>query len=126
MAILEMLLERQKELEAQKAVIEKDLSDVAKAIAAINGPASAAVKLEGNQPSHPMPVDKAIVIAVREGSRTPVQILDYLRKRLGVHTTINSVRTRVSKLKNDGRIDHDETGWVPSVSQSTQLMLESA
>ena len=71
-------------------------------------------------PKHPMRVNDAIVIAVGAGMKTPTRILAYLADHLGVHTTLNSVRSRVSPLGQEGRIAHDETGWIPA-SAKTEL-----
>lgn len=60
-----------------------------------------------------MPVDDAVILAVKAGQTTPRAIRDYMAERLGVDTTINSVRTRVSKLKKLGKIGHNRDGWVP-------------
>lgn len=60
-----------------------------------------------------MPVNDAIVMAVNAGCKSPVQILSYLVSELGIKTTLNSVRSRVSPLKQMGRIAHDGSGWIP-------------
>jgi hypothetical protein len=62
---------------------------------------------------HPMLVNDAIILAVEAGNKTPVQILRYLKEKLGVDTTLNSVRSRVSPLGQQGLIGHDSSGWVP-------------
>jgi hypothetical protein len=68
-------------------------------------------------PKHPMPVGEAIVEAVGAGQKSPTGIFKYLADELGVHTTLGSVRARLSPLKSEGKISHDGDGWVP-VGQS--------
>lgn len=115
MSIADMLRARQRELAASKAAIERDLDDVAVALAALGqGPEDSGAAMPQNS-QNAMSVDDAIVRAVEAGQKTPRDILAHLSAKLGVHTTINSVRTRVSKLKNVGRIAHDGMGWVPAL-----------
>ncbi len=130
MSIVDMLRARQQELEAHKAIIDKELGDIAKALGAIETPPDGGEdggpQLTGaavTQYQHPMPVDDAIVIAVTNGCKAPQAILAHLRQRLGVHTTIASVRTRVSRLKDRGRLAHDGDGWIIPPSNADLLDL---
>lgn len=122
--IAEMLQRKRKELMESAAVIAADIRDVEKALAAIGEPildelpsAGQAAGADATRSAHPMKVNDAVVMAVNAGRKSPTTILDYLHTELGVHTTINSVRSRVSPLKAEGRIAHDGEGWVPVARQ---------
>lgn len=132
--VLEML--KAAKAAAQDIVREKknEISQIDRAIAAIvatelpltrkdasDTPATINQKLSAvSQIRHARPVGDAIVEAVEAGMRTPVAVLDYLSTQMGIHTTIGSVRARLSPLKKEGRIDHDGQGWVPKVSTKEQ------
>lgn len=131
MTIAEMLRARKVELEAQKAAILKDLEDVEVALAAILKSGDVAAKAHAaSVPSKPpaasyaggnMPIDEAIIIAVRNRARTPAKILVYLKNDLGINTTINSVRTRVSRLKKDGKLVSTALGWMVPTEGAPQM-----
>lgn len=125
--IAEMLQRKRKELMESAAAIAVDLHDVEIALAAIGGVVSSESHLAGRgdqaqlpRIAHPMKVGDAIVQAVNAGHSSPKAILEYLQTELGVFTTLNSVRSRVSPLKTEGRIAHDGNGWVP-VSRQLDL-----
>lgn len=118
MHIREVLTQRREELVAGQAAVEAELRDIDLALKAMNGaPVVAAAKpsiTSRFQIRHSMPVNDAIVQAVEAGRTTPLQILDYLQNTLDIQTTLNSVRSRVSPLKQEGKISHDGNGWVPA------------
>ncbi|MDP2061764.1 MAG: hypothetical protein Q8J98_01490 [Phaeovulum sp.] len=58
------------------------------------------------------PIDVAIIEAVRSGMHTPAKIHAYIARHLSIDTTVNSVRTRVSRLKSSGKIARDDRGWI--------------
>ena len=118
MHIREVLAQRREELIAGQAAVEAELRDIDLALKAMGGASVKAVEKTSManrfQIRHSMPVNEAIVKAVEAGRKTPVNILQYLQDDLGIQTTINSVRSRVSPLKQEGKIAHDGEGWVPS------------
>lgn len=115
------LLQRQTELNDSIATVKAELSQIARALKAMDEkpteigqfPLKPAPLLPQSAPKHPMRVNDAIVLAVAAGKKTPTQILAYLKGELGVDTTLNSVRSRVSPLGQAGVIGHDDSGWVP-------------
>jgi len=117
MHVREILSKRHDELKASISAVEAEIKDIEAALKAM-GPA-ASPSVEGSntanrfQIRHSMPVNDAIILAIEAGRKTPVSILDYLKEELEINTTINSVRSRVSPLKADGKIAHDGHGWVP-------------
>ena len=70
-----------------------------------------------------MPIDAAIIEAVRCGAQKPAAVLKFIQVHLNVDTTINSVRTRLSRLNAEGRVSRDVGGWVvpQEISQGTPL-----
>ena len=116
----DLLLQRHKELKDGIAAVEVELSQISRALAAMDEKPTEVGQLRAKPvtspsapPKHPMRVNDAIIVAVEAGMKTPVQILGYLKDHLGVHTTLNSVRSRVSPLGQQGLIGHDGSGWVP-------------
>lgn len=117
MHIRDILNQRRDELKASVDAVEAEIKDIDCALKAM----SAAPSESTDKPSmatrfqirHSMPVNDAVVKAVEAGRTTPVSILDYLQNVLGIQTTLNSVRSRVSPLKQDGKIAHNGDGWVP-------------
>lgn len=124
MHIRDMLLARQAELESSISAVRSELGQISRALKAID---EKPVQI-GEQPllpkqvpassvsaiRHSMPVNDAIVIAVEAGCKTPTTILAHLVDKLAVMTTLNSVRSRVSPLGRQGKIRHDDSGWVPA------------
>ena len=118
MHVRDILIQRQTELKASISAVEAELKDIDLALKAmgVSKPESAkpASMADRFQVRHSMPVNDAVIRAVEAGRKTPVLILDYIQKELGIQTTLNSVRSRVSPLKQDGKIGHDGNGWVPA------------
>ena len=120
----DMLLQRQKELKNSISTVEVELSQIARALRAMDerptelGQFPPKRDLAPPPPlthlKHPMKVNDAIVLAVYAGNKTPTLILAYLKSELGVDTTLNSVRSRVSPLGQAGLIGRDNTGWIPA------------
>jgi len=57
-------------------------------------------------------IDVGIIEAVRNGNHTPATIHAFIARHLNIDTTVNSVRTRVSRLKSSGLIARDDRGWI--------------
>lgn len=72
---------------------------------------------------HKMPVDDAVLQAIKSGVRSPIAMLKFLDDQLGVKTTISSIRTRLSRMKKVGRIAHDGRGWIMPSEVSEGLPL---
>lgn len=82
--------------------------------AAVKSPAKAAAKpvaKTADKPKKKVTLDDAIIKAVGSGQSTPVMILDHVTKKMAVDTTINSIRTRVSRLKREGKLLRGKEGW---------------
>lgn len=119
MHIRDLLINRRNDLKASISAVEAELKDIDCALNAMSAPlresgAMVAPMVNRFQIRHSMPVNDAVILAVEAGRKTPATILEYLRDELGIQTTLNSVRSRVSPLKKEGRIAHDGIGWVPA------------
>lgn len=57
-------------------------------------------------------VNDAIIWAVSNGAGTPAEIYNFITNDLSMETSKNSVSTRLSKMKNEGLLDHDGEHWV--------------
>lgn len=124
---LELLEAQKEELEKERARLDADINDIDAAIKAIRSRRGGAPSKSSTAPRKTTPpkkttkrsktagqkvsLDDAIVAAVGKAHTTPVMILDYVTDKLGVETTINSVRTRVSRLKREGLLARTKNGW---------------
>lgn len=68
------------------------------------------------KPKTKVSLDDGIIKAVKAGQSTPVMILDYVTGKMSIQTTINSVRTRVSRLKREGKLLRGKEGWTLPVT----------
>jgi hypothetical protein len=118
MSVLEVLRKHKAEVNNQIDLLKKQLKQIDVAINAVVGAGGqeTTVQPQLRQPHHSMPVDEAILMAISGGNTTPMTILNYIVSQLGINTTINSVRTRVSRLKSEGKITNGVDGWVIAVA----------
>lgn len=58
-----------------------------------------------------MTKDDAIIEALKAGHNTPAMISDFIRTKLNIPVNPASTRTRLSRMKADGKIKHDGIGW---------------
>jgi hypothetical protein len=131
MDVLKTLKDQRKQVEASRAeavkVFDHEIADIDAAIDAIvarrqgeaRGDSESAppLKPKGVTGTGQISIDDAIIEAVKNGVHTPMTILTFLKDHLGIETTVNSIRTRVSRLGADDRLARDERGWIlPSKS----------
>jgi hypothetical protein len=105
----EILKQKKQELLAQAAEIRKGIRDLDAALEVLGEPETGKSAAIAGQSS---PINAAILEAISHGNGTPESIYLFIRDQTSVETTKNSISTRLSKLKNDGLIDHDGQGWV--------------
>lgn len=105
---------------------KSEIADIDRAIAALSGPpkveATSNIFSRVSQIRHSMPVGDAIVKAVEAGNKTPNDIFVFMGDELGIHTTLGSIRARLSPLKSEGKIAHDGSGWVPIANTLRDLL----
>ncbi|MEQ9258555.1 MAG: hypothetical protein RIG84_05610, partial [Roseovarius sp.] len=95
MDILEQLERERAKISAERdkacLVYDRDLAELDAAIKAVKKSRGASPKKKrgkvstGRQSS--MPIDEAVIVAVKAGASTPVKILEYMENTLGVDTT---------------------------------------
>lgn len=106
-----------------------EIADIDRAIAALNGTpkieATSSILSRVSQIRHSMPVGDAIVKAVEAGNKTPNDIFVYMGDKLGIHTTLGSIRARLSPLKSEGKIAHDGSGWIPALQKMSESIAQS-
>ncbi len=109
--ILETLQAQREEISAQIKSLKKEMAKVDAAILAVNSMDDSTSPKVLTYTSK-MTINQAIVEAVKNGSSTPKEILAFLEDHLAMSTTINSVRTRVSRLSSEKKIVKSNKGWV--------------
>lgn len=99
-------------LETRKAAILKELETLQAELNEIDRmldgtPRAATTSTEKT----PATKDEAIIRAIEAGNRTPAQISDFMRQKLGIAVNDASTRTRLSRMKSADKLDHDGSGW---------------
>lgn len=131
MAIDKILEERKKAIAASIRRLNAELADVDVALEAIS--ANRKVNhLHFYTLPHVLSDDKsgmnrdmAILEAIMAGCNKPSVIFNYVESHLGIDTTINSVRTRLTKLKNAGEIANGSDGWIPLFETKKRADIEN-
>ena len=96
------------------AIYERHKLERAEFDAALNAVRSVSTGVVvSSRPKAKMKINDAIVEAVNSGRKNPRGIFDFIENQLGIDTTINSVRVRVSKLRIGGLIAKDAEGYAP-------------
>lgn len=60
----------------------------------------------------PIKKEDAVLQAVKSGKKRPQDIHTFLKRKLDVTMNLGSVRSTLSRLKSEGRINRDASGWV--------------
>lgn len=107
MSIEEMLVTRRNEINAEIARLQEERAKIDNIAAQLTEPAQSIV------PEDPkIARERAIIEAVRNGNTRPKSIDRYLRSQLKMRLNIGSLRSTLSRLKSEQKINHNETGWV--------------
>ena len=112
MQIHEMLLNRKREIEDQLRTLVAESEEIERLLVAAKVPAMASASV-ASVPVRAATIskDEAIMQALRAGIKTPARIADYMKNELGLDVNQASTRTRLSRMKADGKIKHDGEGW---------------
>jgi hypothetical protein len=110
MQILDMLHSRRAEVVSEIEKLNAELAEIDKMLAAA-GVAPGTVSRAAPSIQAPGTKDDAILQAIAAGNRTPAQIGQFMREKLGMQVNDASTRTRLSRMKSAEKIDHDSTGW---------------
>jgi hypothetical protein len=121
MQIHEILINRKNEALAQIDALRQEISEIDRMLANASVPAGAAngstfqatvsPAMVPVMPRAHMTKDDAIIEAVKAGNNTPALISEFIRTKLGVPVNPATTRTRLSRMKADGKIKHDGIGW---------------
>ncbi len=102
-----ILENRLAQVAAELEPLQTELREIQTALDAIRAQDISLSQVESSK----LPINDAILEAIRNGQSKPADIHKFLADHLRVHTTRNSVNTRLSKLKKEGVIKSGENGW---------------
>lgn len=105
MQIFELLQTRKEEILKQLETLQTELQQIERMQSA------AAVPELPGRGARPKTKDDAIVDAIRAGNHTPKSISEYIREHVGGDVNDASTRTRLSRMKADGKLTLDAKGW---------------
>lgn len=103
---LEILLEKKQEKQNQMATLRTEIKEIVIAIRLLEG----GMQPLSTQASGASEINAAILVAVKNGCKTPSAIFEYLEKVSGISTTKNSINTRLNKMKGE-LLTNDSSGW---------------
>ncbi len=105
MNVQEVLRTRRVEIQAEIETLKTEMVKVDAALGVLdNDPETVAEK-------KPLTREEAIIEAVRKGNTKPTAIHAFIKKQLRMNLNIGSMRSTLSRLKSEGRINHNGTGW---------------
>lgn len=106
MNVQEVLRTRRVEIQAEIETLKNEMTQIDAALGVLdNDPETVADK-------KPLTREEAIIEAVRNGNTRPTTIHKFVKSKLRMNLNIGSLRSTLSRLKSDGRIHHDGTGWI--------------
>lgn len=105
----EVLKAKKQEIVSQIADLRKGLRDIEAALEILDPPSGGEGKIV---PGDRQTVNEAILWAVHNGNGTPAEIYNFITNEMSVETSKNSVSTRLSKMKNEGLLEHDGERWI--------------
>lgn len=105
MNVHEVLRTRAIEIEAEIETLRNEATQIKAALTALDGETT-------TEDKKPLKREDAIVEAVKSGQKKPQDIHKFLTRKMGVKMNIGSLRSTLTRLKNDGRIHHDGIGWI--------------
>lgn len=101
--IEEMLNNRRNEINAEIVRLQEELAKVGTALSHLTGTPVEEVKLTR---------EEAIIEAVRQGHTRPKTIDRFIRTNMKMKLNVGSLRSTLSRLKTEGKIKHDDSGWI--------------
>lgn len=105
MIVHEILVDRKKAVLDQIASLEQEIAEIDRMLA-LSPPSTAS-----GVPLFRMTKEEQILEAIKAGHHTPAQITDHLSKALGKTINSGTIRTRLSRMKVEGKISRDARGW---------------
>jgi len=115
MQIHELLINRKIEALQQIDTLKAEVQEIERLLVTANVPqlvttGDVPVMLQETT-QRPTSKDDAIIKAIQAGNNTPALISEFMREKLGIPVNPASTRTRLSRMKADGKIKHDGLGW---------------
>lgn len=113
MNVQELLRTRKMEITAARVELdneERQIDLALNAMVKVKQPETVGATARADKPV-PVKKEDAIVDAVQHGQRTPSNIHKFLKKEMGVEINIGSLRSTLSRLKSEGRVKRDASGW---------------
>lgn len=116
MQIHELLINRKNEALAQIETLRQEVAEIERMLVTANVPqlvsaGDVPVALDQHDTTAIRSKDDAIIAAIRAGNNTPAKISEFIQSKLGLEVNQGSTRTRLSRMKADGKIKHDGLGW---------------
>lgn len=106
MNVQEVLRTRRVEVLAEIETLKHELVQIDVAMSALD------TDTETVADKKPLTREEAIIEAVRNGKRKPVEIHAFVKKQLRMNLNMGSMRSTLSRMKADKRINHDGSGWI--------------
>ncbi|QWY83138.1 hypothetical protein [Rhizobium phage RHph_X2_24] len=103
--VQEVLRTRKLEIEAEMEALRNEQTRIDTALTALDDE-------KHDDASKPVKREDAIVEAVKHGKRKPQDIHKFLTRNMGVKIPLGSLRSTLTRLKSEGRIHHDGSGWI--------------
>lgn len=109
MIIHEILVDRRKTALDQIAVLEQEITEIDRmlTLSPPPPPATAITSIPLSRRSK----EEQVIEAVKAGCHTPAQITEYLAKAIGKPINAGSIRTRLTRMKGEGKIRHEGKAW---------------
>lgn len=115
MNVAESIKERQNEIAIELSRLTDEQNRLSDALKIIGDVAPVVSNNDNKTTEQPTPVtatkESLIKDAVKRGHKKPATIHKFIRTRYRVDMNIGSLRSTLSRLKNDGAIVHDASGW---------------
>jgi hypothetical protein len=105
MQVHEILVDRKKAVLDEIASLEREVAEIDRMLAVSPPPTASGV------PLFRMTKEEQIFEAIKAGHHTPAQITDHLSRTLGHAINSGTIRTRLSRMKTEGKISRDARGW---------------
>lgn len=118
MTIKDLLDTRRNEINVEIAKLQEERSQIDRIIPQLNTPTTSTTTETVDAAPVALSTDpkiareQAIIDAVAHGNTRPKSIDRYLRQNLKMRLNIGSLRSTLSRLKTEQKINHNETGWV--------------
>ncbi|MCS4089220.1 hypothetical protein [Rhizobium sp. BK176] len=105
MIVHDILVDRKKAVLDQIASLEQEIAEIDRMLALSPPPSAKGVPLSR------MTKEEQILEAIKAGHHTPAQITDHLSKAIGKTINSGTIRTRLHRMKVEGKIIRDARGW---------------